>query len=190
MKSILISIQPKRCERIVDGNKTIEVRKTKPKIDVPFKCYVYCTSIKNLPLSEYVEIHRHTGGAVDAWNGKVIGEFVCDDIIFADLDDKEVYYSYDFSHSEIEQMGLTYEQLGKYGNGKTLYGWHISNLIIYDKPKEIDEFLIFGKSNCNQKNCNNCWYLGIDGVCDIKNIGQPLFRPPQSWCYVGGGAEQ
>ena len=43
MKSVLISIKPKWCELIVSGKKTVEVRKTKPKLETPFKCYIYCT---------------------------------------------------------------------------------------------------------------------------------------------------
>ena len=43
MKSVLISIQPKWCELIASGKKTVEVRKTKPKLETPFKCYIYCT---------------------------------------------------------------------------------------------------------------------------------------------------
>ena len=41
MKSVLISIQPKWVEKIVKGEKTIEVRKSRPKIETPFKCYIY-----------------------------------------------------------------------------------------------------------------------------------------------------
>ena len=43
MKSVLISIQPKWCELIANGKKTVEVRKTRPKLETPFKCYIYCT---------------------------------------------------------------------------------------------------------------------------------------------------
>ncbi len=43
MKAVLISIRPKWCEKIISGEKTIEVRKTRPKMDTPFKCYIYCT---------------------------------------------------------------------------------------------------------------------------------------------------
>lgn len=46
MKSVLISIQPKWCELIASGKKTIEVRKTKPNSYTPFKCYIYCTNKK------------------------------------------------------------------------------------------------------------------------------------------------
>lgn len=43
MIAVLISIRPKWCEKIISGEKTIEVRKTRPKMDTPFKCYMYCT---------------------------------------------------------------------------------------------------------------------------------------------------
>lgn len=43
MIAVLISIRPKWCEKIISGEKTIEVRKTRPKMDTPFKCYIYCT---------------------------------------------------------------------------------------------------------------------------------------------------
>ena len=42
-KAALISIKPKWCEKIANGDKTIEVRKTRPKMNTPFKCYIYCT---------------------------------------------------------------------------------------------------------------------------------------------------
>ena len=75
-------------------------------------------------------------------------------------------------------------EIASYCTANEMYGFHISCLVIYDKPRALDEFMAFGKSNCDCKNCDNCWYMGIDGVCDIKNISQPLFRPPQSWVYV------
>lgn len=88
MKSVLISIQPKWCELIASGKKTVEVRKTKPKIDTPFKCYIYCTNSKKEFLQSrnnvlfYCENRDFIGGHGCGWyqrlNGKVIGEFVCD----------------------------------------------------------------------------------------------------------------
>lgn len=38
MKSIMLSIQPKYCEMIANGKKTVEVRKTRPKAEPPFRC--------------------------------------------------------------------------------------------------------------------------------------------------------
>ena len=41
-KAVLISIRTEWCEKIVNGRKPIEVRKTRPKMDTPFKCYITC----------------------------------------------------------------------------------------------------------------------------------------------------
>ena len=73
MKSVLISIQPKWCELIASGKKTVEVRKTRPKLDLPFKCYIYETKGK--------QVEKITGCDITYYGrGKVIGEFVCDKI--------------------------------------------------------------------------------------------------------------
>ena len=189
-KAVLLSIKPKYCELIANGKKTIEVRKTRPKLDIPFKCYIYCTNdYSNFktksrqnefwigePLNS-ISKGRHIG------NGKVIGEFICDRIIDIDCDsvapfDKALDLYID------KQCCLTRDEFFAYTQGRCAFGLHISYLTIYDKPKDLDEFMAFGKSNCDCKNCNNCLYISIDGVCDIKDSYQPLFRPPQSWCYV------
>lgn len=177
MKSVLISIQPKWCELIAIGKKTIEVRKTRPKIETPFKCYIYCTldgGIKG-------DIILKDGHASKAVCGMVIGEFVCDEIKTYPADDfvgaedsdgtiiaepKDGVFAYWIP--EEKETCLPYEEIIAYGNGKTLYGWHISDLKIYDKPKDLSEF---------------SYWLGFisDGATD--NHGH-LKRPPQSWCYV------
>ena len=201
LKSVLMSIKPKWCELIASGKKTIEVRKTRPKCDTPFKCYIYCTKPKMITKyvfkpEDYPEDMRPEKpvfckqpdasspfcSAVNG-NGKVIGEFVCHTIISI-----KVEYSNPNSHiadKEFPFTGLTdREIMGYLGNGKTGYGWRISDLVIYDKPKDLDDFMAFGKTHCDQKNCDNCLYMGVEGVCDVKDIGQPIIRPPQSWCYV------
>ena len=165
MKSVLIPIHPKWCELIANGKKTIDVRKTKPKIETPFKCYIYCTNIKNLPLKEYVKIHSKTCGTVDEWSCKVIGEFVCDSILS----------NCEMANADIaEQQGkVKREDLFKYANGKELYGWHISDLKIYDEPKELDFFRkpIECHRGKQRENCQGCW------DCEMKTS-------PKSWCYV------
>ena len=177
MKSVLVSIKPKWCELIANGKKTVEVRKTKPKLETPFKVYIYQTQGKYEDLRDcrtfrFWDIRQ-----------KVIGEFVCDGIIPI-----SIKYSNPNSRIALKEFPytcLTDKQIIDYlGNGNQGYGWHISNLVIYDKPRELDEFMAFGKSNCDCKNCNNCLYMSIDGVCDIKDSYQPLFKPPQSWLYV------
>ena len=157
MKSVLISIQPKWCELIASGKKTIEVRKTKPKIDTPFKCYIYCTE-KDYDKVFYIDKFMHKIFLNGNGKQKVIGEFVCDAII----------RHCEMANADIaEQQGcIKREKLLEYANGKELYGWHISDLVIYDKPKELSEFIV-ERYPCLAR----------------------LKRPPQSWCYVEGGDE-
>ncbi len=74
MKAVMISIQPKWVEKIVNGEKTIEVRKTAPKLETPFKCFIYMTQGKLKDLGDYSQwIYEN--------RMKVIGEFTCDKIL-------------------------------------------------------------------------------------------------------------
>lgn len=173
MKSVLISIQPKWCELIANGKKTIEVRKTKPKLPTPFKCYIYCTQggdnlySVNGAVQKPNEIHLDLkqNSVVDELNGKVIGEFMCDSIAKGN-----------------SQLGscLSMQEISDYANGKEVYGWHISHLVIYDKPKELWDF---------------CHYKKFDWWDYGHHTNKPqwelcsLTRPPQSWCYVYGKGE-
>lgn len=169
MESVLISIRPKWVEKIASGEKTVEVRKTRPKLKTPFKCYIYCTQSGKYSGGKVVKniwINRGTKSRFIG-NGKIIGEFICDEIKTylpddfvgaEDLDgtirEKPIDGEYAYWIPYQEQTCLTYCEIKKYGDGKTLYGWHISNLKIYDDPKELSDF--------------------------------GLKRPPQSWCYVKG----
>ena len=58
------------------------------------------------------------------------------------------------------------DDLNDYGeNSRMLYGWHISNLVIYDEPKELSDFTRLRETK-----------FGYEPV--------KIERPPQSWCYV------
>lgn len=161
-KAVLLSIQPKWCELIASGKKTIEVRKTKPKLPTPFKCYIHQTK-----RTWFYNIYSQ----IADWQGKVIGEFVCDRIECFSV--PYPAFQGKMRQDILETSCLIYEQLHRYARGDALYAWHISDLKIYDKPKELCEF---SKPNIcrrgRQKHqCIGCW------DCEIK-------RPPQSWCYV------
>lgn len=131
-KAVLISINPKWCGLIANGTKTVEVRKTRPKIETPFKAYIYFTKSKDY---HYWIGRRHPyADDIDA-NGKVIGEFICDWITSLKAD-STIQAVYNASHNTC----LTAEQIMQYANGGKLYYWHISNLKIYDKPRAISEF--------------------------------------------------
>lgn len=174
-KAVMISIRPKWCEKIASGEKTVEVRKTKPNLETPVKCYIYCT--------QSGDVRRLVGE-----RGKVIGEFVCDRIdrlVRVGFDGSGEPAKYCVCNSEMsvwpmdgicEDACLTKEELEKYLGGYEGYGWHISDLKIYDTPKDLSKF---------SRPFENC----IDKVCDefgcasCENGGH-IKHPPQSWCYV------
>ena len=161
-KAVLISIRPKWVEKIANGEKTIEVRKTRPKLAMPFKAYIYCSWGRDA---------RRLRGS---W-GKVIGEFTCD----------RIYELAPLNHApdDVEKQAcLTREEIVNYLKG-TGYGWHISDLRIYDKPRELTEF---------RRACPNSWYCEScamywenNGTCGNESLY--IKRPPQSWCYVEEG---
>ena len=164
MRSVLISIKPKYCELIASGKKTIEVRKTKPKLDTPFKVYIYETRAQcDRPIMLDFGVLDFHG------RGQVIGEFVCDC----------VFIMWDGYAGNQGDDCLTFDEREKYLQGKDGYGWHISNLVIYDNPKDLTEFKKFNRE---------CWYADL-GLAkrdcpECKNAECFMQRPPQSWCYV------
>lgn len=168
MKSVLISIQPKWVDKIVNGEKTIEVRKTRPKIETPFKCYIYMSQgyLKDLgSYSEWIYKNRM----------KVIGDFVCD--IIEPFTEYKLLY--DGNYVEKETRVPTEELLSYKGKNDFLYGWHISELKIYDKPKMLSDLCIPCKTNC--EDCKKPLYF----ECSCEEKGKKIItRPPQSWCYV------
>ena len=183
MKAVLMSIRPKWVEMIASGEKTVEVRRTKPKIDVPFKCYIYMTKSYDTLFGYGKPKKLNVGG------GYVIGEFVCDRIT-----------EYECSSDGFGELAttcgtfLTYDEILNYCNGNDLYGWHISDLVIYDKPKDLSGFYVEGDCDC--MNCKNCaWFdrgngYNVEDDCNLAYKGadehksyKPIKRPPQSWCY-------
>ncbi len=175
-KAVMLSIRPKWCEKIANGEKTIEVRKTHPKLGMPFRCYIYCT-LPKYPHEDFIATDyprtQFYGG------GKVIGEFTCDRIDRL-APANEPYGIYDIDDDYVFQTCLENGALWDYGHGTPLYGWHISGLRIYDTPRELSEF---------RRACPNSWYCEScamywenNGTCGNESL--QLKRPPQSWCYV------
>lgn len=134
MKAVLISIRPEWCEKIISGEKTIEVRKTRPKMNPPFKCYIY-----------------------KCGNGKVIGEFLCDEII----EDRTYGHNEEFYRAAC----MSAYDAAAYAMQSPMYGWHISDLRVYDHPRDLWEFTGLRQTR-----------FGWEPV--------PITRPPQSWRYV------
>lgn len=210
MKKILISVRPKWCEKIcrkigIDENgkpiyeKRIEVRKSAPS-EVPFKTYIYCTKeraneivllkdYKNrFSFGDYRKADDHFYTIA---NGKVIGEFICDKV--------ERFSVGSLRSDDIEKLAcLSYNEMINYFykpeelDGKTVkqgFAWHISDLKIYDKPKELSEFKT---PPCEkpEKACENCKYRVVINTPDMYEVdcfvanGREITCPPQSYMFV------
>lgn len=214
-KAVLMSIHPKFCYFIANGKKTLEVRKTIPKIHTPFKCYIYCTNaskkhqtICGCMVLNSDELYRHPkdgikyGDSIELMccddyskdnflNGKVIGEFVCDEI--------GTYYAIYPHNAESHYCNLleiygcvTAKEVQDYGKDKPLYGMHISDLVIYDEPKELSEFRTIcryrnndGSCQYDKVECDCCKFdFNPDYSINFAECLDYMSRPPQSWCYV------
>ena len=172
MKSVLISIRPQWVEKIASGEKTIEVRKTAPQ-EVPFKCYIYETK------GQYVKFSHGGHTKYGYGRGKVIGEFICDKVymsLVGYMKNEPCYWDI------LNGSCLTKDEIMNYGKWKTLYGWHISDLKIYDKPKELSEF----RKPCPYGDLP-CWICPSCDKDENDNLIQcfnTVSRPPQSWQYI------
>ena len=190
-RAVLISIRPKWCEKIADGEKTIEVRKTRPKLETPFKVYIYCTKAEERLAfilkdgdENYGEIYHgktffckvEKCSVCDMWGKrqKVVGEFICDRVI--DLFANSRFW---LNEDDVRHTCLTADEIRTYANGANkLYGWHISDLKIYNQPKELNEFKGLCKVESDCCACPDYNYSKLD--CD----GRTIKRAPQSWQYV------
>lgn len=182
MKAIIQSYTPQECRRIINGRQTIKVCKTAPE-DTPFKVYMYCTKDG---YAYRCRIDENGKLIPELWNGKVIGEYVCEKVDKYRFSNYEA--EYDVTHDEMSRMWLNHPNLIKYGKGKTLRGLHISSLKIYDKPKELSEFrpccekLMTGDLLETSSKCNKIFFdeNGVFYVCGLT-------RPPHGWQYVEDG---
>ena len=170
MKAVMISIQPKWVAKIVEREKTVEVRKTRPKLKPPFKCYIYETKNIERIFPKIGDLH---------WFGRVIGECICDEITQFENSwfDKGFIYA-------MRDGRIFAEDLAIYLGDKDGYSWHISDLKIYDKPKKLSEFYKSCSFNCK---CMFCKYHSWGNMFEPPSCNyefEEITRPPQSWCYV------
>lgn len=218
-KAVMWALHPKQCENIVNGKQTIIVSKTILKdVIPPFKVYIYSTKEMLLTRSHYNrDIYATNKKAQSALetvgnqtlSGKVIGEFVCDSIEQIVLDYNLVLKKFFYGNvTDLSPTCLSEEELQKYAGIKPLYFLHISNLKIYDKPKELGEFKSvlthkdirckyiskpynpYGKqlTICTLQNCY-CEFHSLGHQTDCDGYEQLkkstiITRPPKPWCYV------
>ncbi len=175
-----MSIRPQWCEKIFNGSKTIEVRKSRPSIPTPFKVYVYQTKRRGKSIVSEV-LNSVYGG------GKVIGSFVCnkiEKIEFIAQCSSILAERWTFNRIA-KQACLTPPEMSVYLSGNNGYGWHITEPKLFDKPRAITEFAIFGKCADECSEYDFCAREIAEDRMTCKYFKRTfLTRPPQSWCYV------
>ena len=179
MKAVLASIRPRWCGEILSGRKTIEVRRTRPKLPPPFKTYIYCTGGDTLYRSSYdnsIILTKHSPEALahhTILNRMVIAEFICD------WCDPFPPARGPFAELSLGSL-VPPRDLYEYAAGKTIFGWHISELKAYEKPLPITDFKLWNRTEENAPCAHEKWLYEPCETCRECN----LKYPPQSWCYV------
>ena len=177
MKSILISIKPKWVAKILNGEKTIEIRKSMPKCDLPIDVYIYCTKEKpKAILTDKGCVVANTlivGGNSQyksgySLSGQIVGKFTLNkvDIVWKTINEEHPKHL-------LENSCLSFEELHSYLNGSIGYAWQIDDLEIFNELKELRDFKKTNKFGVPQYEFGN-------GTCDYKKIK----KAPQSWCYI------
>lgn len=167
-KAILISINPKHLMNILNGKKTIELRKTYPHCALPIDVYIYCTKSNTQYLvgSKDKVCDILTKRASDRFspnienyigNGKVVAKFTLNHV------------NMDFLNNVLEPACVSRKEAEDYLEGRPCWQWKIDNLVIFDKPMLLKDF-------------HKVLYRDKTGYC--IEYGNVLTRAPQSWCYV------
>lgn len=213
-KAVMLSVNPKSCSWIARGIKTVDIRKTRPKLEPPFKVYVYCTKPETRLVciikdgddiygetyhgkTRFIKVEKHEYPMLGK-SQKVIGEFVCNEIskvykcceVHDELPSRpcEYWLEWDEYDRDITSAScLSCEEIMAYiGESDYCYAWHISNFKLYDHPRDIDVFFTDRDCGCGRKNCK---YFDKGNGYNVEDdclayYGKPLFKAPQSWCYV------
>ena len=168
MKAILMSIRSTHGCNVLNGIKKREIRKKFPKDYVGW-IYLYITKGKPYLSSNSFKYYvaEHYEKYMGNWNGKVVARFWCD----------KVDEFYDFDDDLCKQACLNRGEMLDYLGNKNGYAIHITKLKIFDKPKDISEFMKVSCKGCPFENTQTC-HNDTDGrYCKLT-------RAPQSWCYV------
>lgn len=185
MKAIMLSIKPKWVAKILNGEKTIEIRKTMPKCDLPIDVYIYCSKGNSTTINMETLLFGNPTNAVR--NGKVVAKFTLRTVdkisYYKTFDYPDGYEDFDgvwhdrtityndvhyISHGDRKKSCLTYDELQNYLGKKDGYAWHIEDLVIFNKPKQLT------------------WFRGT--TIDYDFVGKPyhpfIKKAPQSYCYI------
>lgn len=184
-KSILLSVKPKYVADILNGKKTIEIRKTMPKCDLPVDVYIYCTKDSKTNALKTTWTKDVAFPYSVLLNGKVVAKFTLNKaeelIPVTNITRGRITLfrgrPQGITHRELlESSCLSNHEIINYlKDSKQGYAWHISNLVIFDEPKELSEFKSYKKNIVNTK---------INGMVFETELDNSLIKAPQSWCYV------
>lgn len=195
MKAVLVSVKPEWCDLIMQGKKTVEIRKTRPQLKPSFKCYIYCAKS-----TRRLAIPSADGKSVES-AGKVICEFTCDRIRFYSgkswlvKEDIESFTAGSCLSLEQVKEYAGWRKAASFMDRKDLYAWHISDLKIYDKPLPLSNFIpncryLEDEAGCRAYREHGCscpdqrYDHNPDGSINMAICQRSVKRPPQSWCYV------
>lgn len=184
---ILISIKPRYVADILNHKKTIEVRKSMPKCGLPIDVYIYCTKDKenhvfygyNRYGRDCLLVKDKHFGEQKTLNGKVVAKFTLNKVEEIELN-RNHFVNEEYSTDELcgeellEQSCLTYRELDNYLKCEIGYAWHISDLEIFDKPRELSEFYPYCKDEKCEYRKNHC------SICYRTS----LTKAPQSYMFI------
>ncbi len=122
--AVIVPIHNEWVDLILSGQKKFEIRKTWPRrLEEPFPVYLYET--------------RKNGGI-----GAVVAEWICDKVFtviaYATILGRKACYLHETAI--LKAAGLSDDAAEAYAKGKDLFGWHISELKIYDDPVPLSAF--------------------------------------------------
>lgn len=131
MKAVLKSIKPYFAYLLIKGLKSLELSKTQPQDeDFSGQVFIYFTKDKK----SFNKIPKDEREIFKKYIGKICGCFTCDRILI----DKTFGHDPNF----IGQANLSQIEAAWYCTQNPIYGWHISDLKIYDEPKVLSEFVV------------------------------------------------
>lgn len=199
-KAILISIRPEWVAKILNGEKTIEIRKTAPKCGLPIDVYIYCSMSSKFILtyaagtahSKFLSLEKRIENMRPYWNmhkplqGKVVAKFTLNKIenfingmneLELEWDGKpDAEYDYFAYEKALDKACLTYEEADKYCPDQSFYAWHISDLEVFDQPKELSDFFSLPKTYHHDHESMVDYYRNKEA--------RRLKRAPQDWQFL------
>lgn len=210
-QAILASTQSIWLEKILNGKKNREMRRTKPQCELPIDVYLYCAKAKSRSeqLVRCLDDVWRVIGCADGWvfdkdpnsfNGKVVGKFTLKTIESVGFDWQTFMETegeirkFNFTDEQLTKLCMSVDEANKYAlqnTKKDVQLWHIDDLVIFDKPKELCDFHpYFPKLErwCHEdSDCDGCPFfvseLAVFTDEDCKGL-KGLTKAPQSWQYV------